>query len=346
MIFSRAAVFAVVVASLFLIGSTPPALGQQTAVSIQQAIKEGKVEVKVSSLGGATGSTVRVDVRRKVPRDVHVEITPGTVFLSPEGSVQNMAGGVVKGEFNGPNTYQPTNTNVVVLADDAWHGYLLESFCMDFHKGPPQRGLNFNLTIQDQRTARIIRAAKQDPNISPWALQFALWMDREGIPENELLSRYGHMATEVDVRVARDLIKKAEQAGVATVPADMPANVSVQVKKLFSPDPAVRASAVKVLVGMGKGAESAAPFLANNVATTTPGQLSHSTWVNILTNPHETNVTVDQAGLADLKALVDAMRERREARQSEGKERKPGADRPHPLRDRLRERNKPAADAK
>lgn len=335
----------VVVACLPVVFGTAFALGQQTAVPLQQAAAEGKVEVQVSSLGGATGSTVRVDVRRKVPRTVHVEVTPGTVFLSPPGTVQNMAGGVVKGEFIGPNTYRPGNTNVLVLADDAWHGYLVESFCMDFHKGPPQHGHKFSLAVQDQRTSRILKAAK-DGSTSLWALQFALWIDREGISQEQLLGQYGNVATEVDVRVARNLVQKAEQAGVADVPADMPADVRVEVKRLFSPDPAVRASAVKVLVGMGRQAESAAPFLAQNVATTTPGELSPATWVKILTNPQETSVTVEHAGLSDLKALADALRERRDARHAEGTEKKPGGERPRPLRDRLRQKIESATEAK
>lgn len=311
-------------------------LGQQTAVSIERAVQEGKVEVKVSSRGGATGDTIRVDVRRRVPQAVHVEITPGTVFQSQTGTVQNMAGGTVKGEFIDANTYRPGDSNVVVLSDDAWHGYLVQSYCMDFHKGPPRRGEGFSLSIQDQRSARILQAAK-DPSVSLWARQFALWMDREGITEKELLSQYGNVATSVDVQVARNIIKQAEDAGVATVPADMPTNVQVEVKKLFSPDPAVRGAAVKVLVNMGKQAETAAPFLANNVVTTTPGEVSHSTWLKILTNPEETSISLDQVGLSDFKALIDVLRERRNAKAAEAKD-KPTQDRPHPLRDRLRQK--------
>lgn len=324
------------IAYITLLATTSPMYGQQTAISIERGVQEGKVDVKVSSLGGATGNTIRVDVRRKVPQTVHVEITPGTVFQSQSGKVQNMAGGTVKGEFIDANTYRPSEGNVLTLNDDAWHGYLVQSFCMDFHKGPPQRGERFNLSIQDQRSARILQSAKE-PSASLWAFQFALWMDREGISEKELLSQYGNVATAADVRVARNLMQQAEQAGVATVPADMPSNVQVEVKKLFSPDPTVRASAVKVLVNMGKQAESAAPFLANNVVTSTPGQVPHSTWLNILTNPEGTSVSLDQTGLPDFKALVDVLRERRSAKAAEAKD-KPATDRPHPLRDRLRQK--------
>ena len=63
----------VVVAIAALLLASPLA-AQPAAMPLQQAAHEGKVEVKVSSLGGATGNTVRVDVRRKVlkaPRGNH-----------------------------------------------------------------------------------------------------------------------------------------------------------------------------------------------------------------------------------------------------------------------------------
>ena len=320
------------------------AVAQPAAMPLQQAVEEGKVEVQVSSLGGATGKTIRVDVRRKGATAVEVEINPGTVFLAPSDDVQNMAGGTIKGEFVGPNTYRPTDVNVIVLNDDAWHGYLVESFCMDFHKGPPQRGTRFELAIQDQRTSRILKAGK-DPADSLWAFQFALWMDRDGISEKELLSRYGKYGTEVDVQVARKLMREAEQTGVETIPADMPANVRVEVKKLFSPDPAERATAVKVLVNMGKEADAAAPYLAENVVTPTPGQADRSTWLNILTNPEQTSVTLEQIGLSDLKVLADAVRQRREARDAENKD-KNSTDRPRPLRERILQRMEELKESK
>jgi hypothetical protein len=140
-------------------------------------------------------------------------------------------------------------------------------------------------------------------------------------------------------------MRQAEQTGVAGIPADMPSDVRVEVQKLFSPDPAVRATAVQVLVKIGQRAESAAPFLAHNVVTPTPGQLSHSTWLNILTNPQETSVALEQTGLPDLKALVDILRERRNARLTEGKD-KESPDRPRPLRDRLRQKQESATEPK
>lgn len=325
---------AALIALLSLAHVGAPAFGQtQTSVSLQQALQQGMVDVQVYSLGGATGSTVRVDVRRKAGQTVHVEVNPGTVFLSQTGLVQNMAGGTIMGEFIGnTNTYRPGS--VIVLADNAWHSYLIESFCMDFHKGPPRSGDRFNLAIQDQRTARILQAPKE-PGSSMWAFQFALWMDRDGVSETQLRSRYGSLVTDVDVRVARNILRHAEQAGVAGIPNTVPADVRKETERLFSADGAVRAQALQSLAKMGPRAASVATIVSANVVSKTPGQVTPATWLNITSNPQQTAVLLEQIGLPDLEALRQKIQERRQQREQEKSE-NPASERRRPLRDLLR----------
>jgi hypothetical protein len=333
---TRTVLLTTAISALFFAAQLVPA--QETAVSIQRAVQQGLVDVEVSSLGGATGSTIQVNVRRKVATNVKVEINAGTMFAAPTATVQNMAGGVITGEYNNEGAFNPGRTSVVVLADTNWHRYAVESFCMDFHRGPPVRGQQFGLVVEDQRAVRIMQAGKTR-RASLWAVQFALWMDRDGISEPDLLAQYGQYVTEADVAMARTLIRDAEQAGVTSVPANMPSNVKVEVKKLFSPDPAVRGAAVKVLVGMGRQAESAAPYLADNVPTPQPAQLNRSAWVEVLTN--NTSVKVDANGLPDLNALVNALQQWRKEHQQLREERlkdKPNSNRPTPLRERIRDR--------
>jgi hypothetical protein len=321
---------------LFLAAQLAPA--QETAVSIQRAVQQGLVDVEVSSLGGATGSTVQVNVRRKVGTNVKVEVNGGTMFATRVGTIQNMAGGVITGEYNNEGVFNPGRTSVVVLADGNWHRYAVESFCMDFHRGPPVRGQQFDLVVEDQRAVRIMQAGKAR-KASLWAVQFALWMDRDGIPEQDMLAQYGQYAAEGDLEMAKTLIRDAEQAGVATVPANLPNHVQVEVKKLFSPDPAVRGAAVKVLVGMGRQAEAAAPYLADNVPTPQPAQLNRAAWVEVLTK--NTSVKVDANGLPDINALVSAVQQWRKEHQQLREERlkdKPNTKRPPLLRDRIRDR--------
>ena len=232
------------------------------AVSLQDAVKQGKVEVQVSALGGATGNTIRVDVQRKVPEKIRIKITPGTVFIAKGGKVQNMTGGTVKGEFIRGNTHR--RTSVMVLADGAKHSYLVESFCLDYHKPAPKRSHSFSLALTDQRASRILKAPKEK-SASVWAFQCALWMDRAGVSAAELKKRFPQHVTDVEVRVARDMLRHAEKTGVAGIPEGISTEVRVEVEKLFSSRPEVRAQAVKSLAAMGQQAAPALPLVAVNV---------------------------------------------------------------------------------
>ncbi len=232
------------------------------AVSLQDAVKQGKVEVQISALGGATGNTIRVDVQRKVPQKIRIKITPGTVFIAKGGKVQNMTGGTVKGEFIRGKTLR--RTSVIVLADGAKHSYVVESFCLDYHKPAPKRSHSFSLALTDQRASRILKAPKEK-SASVWAFQCALWMDRAGVSAAELKKRFPRHVTDVEVRVARDMLRHAEKTGVAGIPEGISIDVRVEVEKLFSSRPEVRVQAVKRLGGMGRQAAPALPLVAVNV---------------------------------------------------------------------------------
>ena len=70
-------------------------------IPLDQAVREGKVWVYVSSLGGSTGNTVCVNVKRMIGREVRVSVTPGTIFRPVEVDVQGMAAASVQGVFVG-----------------------------------------------------------------------------------------------------------------------------------------------------------------------------------------------------------------------------------------------------
>jgi hypothetical protein len=46
-----------------------------------------------------------------------------------------MTGTTIKGERVSGQTYRPTTT--IVLADDTQHTYVIEAYCLDFHKDNP-----------------------------------------------------------------------------------------------------------------------------------------------------------------------------------------------------------------
>ena len=167
---------------------------------------------------GASGNTIRVEVQRKVPETLYLEIAPGTVFLSHSGKVQNMTGGKVKGELSGSSSrYRPTE--MMVLVDSRKRSYMVESFCLDYHKPAPKRGDGFRLALRDQRAMRILQPP-EGLSVSVWAYQSALWMDRAGVSAEELQRRF--RVPDVDIQVAVKLkeprtIQRSEGKAVRVV---------------------------------------------------------------------------------------------------------------------------------
>ena len=92
-----------------------PTANADTKITLQDAVRHGKVKLEVKSRGGAAGSTVRVEVRRLVPESLKIEVTPGTVLVNSVKTQQKLAVGKLKGEFTRENMYKPGE--VMVLAD-------------------------------------------------------------------------------------------------------------------------------------------------------------------------------------------------------------------------------------
>ena len=291
-------------ACFLVVAGYPRAFGQ-TSVSLQQAVKQGLVEVEVKSRGGATGDAIRIDVRRKVPREVRIHITTGTVLLTAEKDVQNVTARRIKGEFIAQNTYRPGS--VMVLVDNNRHSYLVESFCLDYHKKAPRRGQSLTLAVNDQRATRIFNAPK-GVKASPWAFQLALWIDRAGVSPAEVRRRHPNRLTDVDVRVARSLLQNAEKQGVAEIPPGIATDVRVEIGKLFSTDPAVRAVAVERLGGMGSRATVAVPFIRANVIRGESGKTLPSTVVSVFASPATVAVELERLGIPALGPLIEHLK--------------------------------------
>lgn len=277
-----------------------PAAEQTTVFSLQSAVRQGLVDVEVVSRGGATGTTVQVHVRRKVPQTVRVEITPGTVFIANSGKIQNMAGASVKAEIMANGVTR--STSVMVLADNARHSYLVESFCLDYHKPAPKQGDSFRLAINDERAARILQPLDgKQPTL--WSMQCAVWMDRMGVTPAELKKRYPNRVTDVEIKFAGNLLRAAEQRGIASIPADFAPEVRKEVAKLFSPDPAVRAAAVDSLAKLGQQAAPALPLIAANMINVKAEHHLPASVVAVTVEPGGTSVTVPAAAGAVLTDL-------------------------------------------
>jgi hypothetical protein len=270
-------------------------------LTLDEAVRQGKVEVHVSSLGGALGTKIQVDVRSRVGHVVHVEVAPGTVFLSTSDKVQNLTGGPVRAEVVVGGT---RSTSVMVLVDNRRRSYLVESYCLDYHKPAPTRGQKLELALMDQRAVRILHAPP-GARPSPWAFQCAIWIDRAGVSEAELKRRY--RLSDADLQEARRLLVHAERVGVASIPPGLPADVRVHVERLYKPDPAARAQAVAALGRMGSRALPAVPLVQVNVDIDAPGRWSPTAPPPVPATPQEAVAMLRQLDLPMLQPLIEGL---------------------------------------
>jgi len=184
-----------------LLAALPSISRAAEAVPLHEAMTNGQVWINVTSLGGASGDTLLVTARRLVPRPLRVWLAPGTVFTSRSGNSQNMTGAAFKGERVGDHAYRPEAE--MLLQDDAEHAYVVEAYCLDFHKDNPRAGESFSVTKPDARVGRLLSSGRRS-SVSFPVLQSALWMEREKISEAEVRQRLPVRVEEL--RAARELL--------------------------------------------------------------------------------------------------------------------------------------------
>ena len=177
----------------------------QDARTLHQAVEDGEVDVEITGIGGSTGDAILLTVRRRVPRVLRLTLTPGTRFKSVSGTVQDMAGASVQGELLTSNSYRPAGE--IVLADDEKHRYVVEAYCLDFHKPNPGPSDRFRIDAPDEQAQRLLYAGKAR-SASIRAIQAALWMARGGPTERRLKQRFS--ATDADLAAARELLRHAD----------------------------------------------------------------------------------------------------------------------------------------
>ncbi len=186
------------------------------------AVKTGLVEVDVKGRGSCSGDAVRVDVRRKVDRQVHVVVDSGTVMQSISGDVQSMICHGVKYEKVG-SKYR--RVDVMVLDDDQTHSFLLESYCRDFAKLTPKIGSSFHLGVTDKGPSAVIVKGKAAGG-SLRAIQAAVWI-HAGVTDEELRRNFNANTTEI--QVAHGIVAAVRAAGKQDEEAKKESDASVRV---------------------------------------------------------------------------------------------------------------------
>lgn len=206
-------------------------------IELHAAVQSGSVAVRIEFLGGAMGDRMKVFLRNRTTEPMFLSVTEGTVFLPQGGDVQRLAALRLKGKLTAKGTYQ--RTQIIELVDATEQGFLIEVVCIDYHKNSPPAGQPFIIGTVDLRCQRIL-AARSD--LTLWAYQSAIWMDRAGVPAQKLQTTF--KVPSVDIQAAKDLLVQAEQIGVASLAkVEVSAAARTTAQGVFSADPAVRVNA-------------------------------------------------------------------------------------------------------
>jgi hypothetical protein len=170
-----------VLALLMAIGACAPAggLAQSETMPLLDAMRSGLVAATFSGLGGSTGDTIMVRVRRNATagaRRLRLTIPPGSLLRSSDASTQNMVILSVRGRDLGGGEYAPEGE--IAVGDEAV-SYLLAAACADFDKQNPSRSSTFSLEPPaDTVLACIAQRAAAD---RPVVAQAAVWAYRDAV---------------------------------------------------------------------------------------------------------------------------------------------------------------------
>ena len=184
------------------IGFLAMSVQAQERIPLHVAVQKGLVNVEVTGRGVCSGDAVQVEVRR-TPAAGHVivEVNPGTVIETTVDGVQSMALQKVRYVRVGVGNFQATTE--IDLIDDKPRTCVMVGFCRNFRKKTPQAEHRFSVHAPDARDGQLIEtAAKYSTTVK--VTQAALWIQREGVNEQDLQKRY--RLTSAEVQAAKKLV--------------------------------------------------------------------------------------------------------------------------------------------
>jgi hypothetical protein len=161
------------------------------AVTLQSAIRSGRVSAQISGTGASSGDSIKMKIRKRTGGDLTVTVPPGTMLKNASGGEQNMVVAGVRGVDLGGGLIRPTSS--VHLSGTQPTTVVLAAFCAEFEKDNPSRSAEFSVGSRDPRLACILR---KSAGLSVSARQAAVWMHTDGLS-------YSHMSQKFPV-TARD----------------------------------------------------------------------------------------------------------------------------------------------
>ncbi|HBJ35852.1 MAG TPA: hypothetical protein DDZ51_14110, partial [Planctomycetaceae bacterium] len=234
------------------------------------------------------------------------------------GDVQRLAALRLKGKLTAKGTYQ--RTQIIELNDAAEQGFLVEVVCIDYHKNSPPPGQSFIVGVVDLRCQRILSARG---DLTLWAYQSAIWMDRAGVPAEKLQTTF--KVSSADIQAAKNLLLQAEQIGVASLQkVEVSATARTAAEGVFSANPTVRVDAYSRIQSLHPADRAKLDVILNlNLPSggrlpTQEELLAGSTLEKLLPVGIELPVLEIPQSVDDIMVMVESIRRFSESAQADG----------------------------
>lgn len=179
--------------------------------TLSEAVDNGLIEAKITGSGASSGDSVNLELTRLTSDRMEITVPKGMVLIASDES-QNMVVHRVSGIPEDSKWIIPVSEIVLDSSDP--QTYILEAYCLDFHKNNPGSNTRFSIeTTTDPEIQSILDALdnlSQDITTVE-AIQTAIWISTDDLSKEELLDKFPVDQKEIDN--ARIIL---EEAGIDT----------------------------------------------------------------------------------------------------------------------------------
>ena len=179
--------------------------------TLSEAIDKNFVKAEITGSGASSGDSINLGLTRLTPHAIEITVPKGTVLFASDRS-QNMVVWKVRGKPK--DTMWIIAVSKIVLDSSKPQTFILEAYCLDFHKENPRSSTKFSVgTLTDPQILRVLDVLDNLSSdiTSVGAIQTAIWVVTEDVSKKELVDRFP--VEQKDVDNAKTIL---EEAGIDT----------------------------------------------------------------------------------------------------------------------------------
>jgi hypothetical protein len=166
--------------------------------TLSDAIENNSIRAKTNGNGASSGDSISLEITSLTSQTIEITVPKGTVLFASDGS-QNMVIRKVRGIAKDSERIIPVSK--IVLDSSETQIFILEAYCMNFHKKNPSSETEFAFgTLADPNILKILNALDNLSSdiTSIGAIQTAIWIVTDDISMKELEDRFPIEQKDID----------------------------------------------------------------------------------------------------------------------------------------------------